>query len=165
MEQPTNAGQTTSTTKGKAAILWLGELTIMHVTGKDTGGRFSMVELYATKEGEVPWHIHHREDEGFYVLEGEMTIYVGEKVMKAKPGDFVFAPKDVPHRYTVDTPGFARVLMTFSPAGFEDFIRETSEPAASLTPPPPQAIAMDMEELMQVAARYGAEFIQPAEEG
>lgn len=144
----------------KEALHWLGELTIIHVDGKSTNGAFSMLELYATKEGEVPWHIHHREDESFYIINGEMTFYVGDKVYKAKPGDFVFAPKDIPHKYTVDSPGHARVLMHFSPAGFEGFVRETSTPAASTVPPPPAPIEMDFEEIARRAAKYGAEFVE-----
>ncbi|HVK97653.1 MAG TPA: cupin domain-containing protein [Flavisolibacter sp.] len=145
------------------AIIWLGELAIIHTDGTQTDNRYSLIELYATKEGEVPWHIHHSEDEAFYILDGEMSIYVGTEIYKAKAGDFVFAPKDVPHKYTVDSAGYARVLMFFSPAGFENFARETSIPAQSLTPPPPAPIEMDFEELIKIASEYGAEFVDPPE--
>lgn len=150
-----------STPKMKEAYNWLGELAIIHITGKETGGRFSMVELFATKEGEVPWHIHHREDEGFYIMEGEITVYIDDREIKGHPGDFIFAPKGAPHRYSVDTPGHARVLLTFSPAGFEDFVRATSVATISLTPPPPTPIEMDFEKLAQLAEKFGAEFVDP----
>jgi quercetin dioxygenase-like cupin family protein len=150
-----------SGTLGKEALIWLGELAIIHTTGEETNGRYAMVELYATKEGEAPWHVHHREDEGFFIIDGEMTVYVGDKVMKGKPGDFILAPKDVPHMYTVDTPGHVRVLMMFSPAGFEDFVRATSVRATSLFPPPPETINIDFEQIMKVAEQFGAEFVEP----
>ena len=145
----------------KEAYNWLGELAIIHITGKETGGRFSMVELFATKEGEVPWHIHHSEDEGFYVMEGEITVFIEDREIKGRPGDFIFAPKGLPHRYSVDTPGHARVMLTFSPAGFEDFVRATSTRTSSLTPPPPSPIDMDFEELARIAHNFGAEFVDP----
>ena len=143
----------------KEALNWMGELAIIHTDGKSTNNAYSLIELYATKEGEVPWHIHHREDESFYVIDGEMSFYIGDKVYKASAGDFVFAPKGIPHRYTVDSPGHVRVLMTFSPSGFENFIRATSTPAESMTPPKPAPIEMDFEELAGKAAEYGAEFV------
>jgi quercetin dioxygenase-like cupin family protein len=151
----------TSVPSDKEVLLWLGELAIIHTTGKETDGRYSMVELFATKEGEVPWHVHHREDEGFFIIDGEMTVYIGDKVIKGKPGDFIFAPKDVPHMYTVDTPGYVRVLMVFSPAGFEDFVRATSVQATSLIPPPPETIEIDYEQLMKIAEKFGTSFVDP----
>jgi quercetin dioxygenase-like cupin family protein len=143
------------------ALLWLGELAILRATGRETGGRYTLVELWATKEGEAPWHVHHNEDEAFYILEGEMTIHVGEQTFKGRPGSFVFAPNGVPHVYHVDSPGHVRVLMFFSPSGFEDFIRATSEPATSLIPPPPAPIELDFEQLAALAQQYGAEFVEP----
>jgi quercetin dioxygenase-like cupin family protein len=150
-----------SDASGKEALIWLGELAIIHATGKETHGRYAMVELYATKEGEAPWHVHHREDEAFYIMEGEITVYVGEKVIKGRPGDFIFAPKDVPHMYTVDTPGHARILMVFSPAGFEGFVRGTSVQAKSLVPPLPETINIDYEQVVKLAEQFGAEFVEP----
>ena len=76
-------------------------------------------------------HVHHQEDEGFYILEGEMTFYVGEQTIKAHPGSYLFGPKDVPHAFTVDS-GPAKLLFVFSPAGLEGLIREMGEPARSL---------------------------------
>lgn len=159
METQTNISN--SSTEGKKeAINWMGELAIIHVDGKQTQGLFAMVELYATKEGEVPWHVHHREDEGFYLLEGEMTLYIGATERKMKPGDFVLAPKDTPHRYSVDSEEYARVLMTFSPPGFEEFVRATSEPAKDLTPLKPSTDAIDFEKVAAIALTYGAEFVE-----
>src|ERR687895_2289336 len=95
----------------------------------------------------------HREDEGFYILEGEMNFYVGDQMTKAHPGSYLFGPKDVPHAYTVES-GPARLLFLLTPAGFEGLIRETSEPAKSATlPPQPEAPPdeAEMEELMAIA--------------
>ena len=114
---------------------WLGGLATIKATGKETDGRYTLVEVLEP-EGEQPLHVHHREDEGFWVLEGELTFEVGEETIKASPGSFLFGPKDVPHRYTVES-GPARLLFILSPAGFEEFIYATSEPAQERTLPPP----------------------------
>lgn len=145
----------------KEALNWLGELAIIHTTGKDTNGAYCMVELYATRDGSPPWHVHHREDEGFFVIEGELTISVGDKTYKARSGDFLLAPKDIPHTYIVDSPGYARVLLICSPAGFEDCVRAMSTPALSLVPPNPESVEIDYEKIMSLAAEYGVEFVEP----
>lgn len=149
-----------STEHNKEILNWLGELAIIHADSKQTQGQVALVELFATKEGEVPWHVHHREDEGFFLLEGEMTLYIGDTEKKMKPGDFVWAPKDIPHRYSVDSANYARVLMTFSPPGFEEFVRATSEPANDLTPLYPAADSIDFEKVAELALTYGAEFVE-----
>ncbi len=141
---------------------WFGGLATIKATGEQTGGRYSLVEILVP-EGEGVLHVHHFEDEGFYILEGEMTFYVGEETIKAQPGSFLFGPKDVPHAFTVDR-GPGRLLFIFTPAGLEGGIREMGEPARSLSiPPQPEAPPDDaeMERLAAIAARYGAEILGP----
>jgi uncharacterized RmlC-like cupin family protein len=117
--------------------------------------------IYAVAEGEGPLHVHYREDEGFWILEGELTFEVGEERIKAGPGSFVFGPKDVPHRYTVDS-GPARLLCIFSPGDFEEFVYATSVPAEERTLPPaaegPRSEA-EMEQLRALARQYGGELL------
>src|SRR5215218_9597622 len=142
---------------------WFGVLATIKVTGEQTGGRYALVEILAPDGYEGVLHVHHFEDEGFYILEGEMTFYVGEQTIKAQPGAFLFGPKDVPHAFSVNS-GPARLLFLLSPAGFEGLIREMGEPARSLSiPPQPEAPPDDaeMERLASIAARYGAEILGP----
>ena len=139
---------------------WLGGLATVKATGKETDGRYTLVEVLEP-EGEQPFHVHHREAEGFWVLEGELTFEVGEETIKASAGSFLFGPKDVPHRYTVES-GPAKLLFILSPAGFEEFIYATSEPAGERTlPPPPEGppSEAEMEQLGAVARQYGAELL------
>ena len=139
---------------------WGGGLATIKATGKETGGHYTLVEVL-DPEGEGPLHVHHREDEGFWVLEGELTFEVGEETIKASAGSFVFGPKDVPHRYTVDS-GPAKILYVLSPAGFEEFIYATSEPARERTlPPAPEGPPdeAEMEQLRAVARQYGGELL------
>jgi mannose-6-phosphate isomerase-like protein (cupin superfamily) len=141
---------------------WFGGLATIKATGEQTDGRYSLVEILVP-EGDGVLHVHHLEDEGFYILEGELTFYVGEETIKARPGSFLFGPKDVPHAFRVDS-GPAKLLFIFSPAGLEGFIRESSEPARTLTiPPQPEAPPdpAEMEQLAAIAARYGGEILGP----
>jgi mannose-6-phosphate isomerase-like protein (cupin superfamily) len=144
---------------------WFGGLATIKATGEQTDGRYSLVEIlvpeFPKEEGLL--HVHHFEDEGFYILEGEMTFYVGEQTIKARPGSFLFGPKDVPHAFTVDS-GPARLLFVLSPAGMEGAIREMGEPARSLSIPPQPEEPPDeaeMGRLMAIAARYGGEMLGP----
>jgi quercetin dioxygenase-like cupin family protein len=139
---------------------WGGGLATIKATGKETGGRYTLVEVLEP-EGEAPLHVHHREDEAFWVLEGVLTFEIGEETIKASPGSFLFGPKDVPHRYTVES-GPARLLFLLSPAGFEELIYATSEPASERTLPPPpegQPSEAEMEQLGALARQYGCELL------
>jgi mannose-6-phosphate isomerase-like protein (cupin superfamily) len=136
---------------------WLGGLATIKATGKETDGRYTLDEVLES-EGEQPLHAHHREDEGFWVLEEELTFEVGEEKIKASLGTFIFGPKGVPHRYTVES-GPAKLLFILSPGGFEEFIYATSEPAQERTlPPQPEdpPSEEEMEQLGAVARQYGA---------
>jgi quercetin dioxygenase-like cupin family protein len=142
---------------------WFGVLATIKVTSEQTGGQYALVEILAPDGYEGVLHVHHFEDEGFYILEGEMTFYVGEQTIKAHPGSFLFGPKDVPHAFRVDS-GPARLLFVLSPSGLEAGIREMGEPARSLTVPsqpeePPDEA--EMERLAAIGARYGAEIVGP----
>jgi quercetin dioxygenase-like cupin family protein len=165
-EEPTNVdnsarSKTYGLEEGEGeARWWLGGLATVKATGKETDGRYTLVEVLEP-EGEQPFHVHHREDEGFWVLEGELTFEVGDETIKASPGSFLFGPKDVPHRYTVDS-GPTKLLFILSPAGFEEFIYATSEPAKERTlPPAPEGppSEAEMEQLGAVAREYGAELL------
>ena len=138
---------------------WYGLLATIKATEEQTGGLNTLVEILAPDGYESILHVHHHEDEGFYILEGEMTFYVGDQTIKAWPGSFLFGPKDVPHAFRVDS-GPARLLFVLSPAGFEGLIRETGEPARSLIVPPQldeEPDEAEMERMAAIDARYGTE--------
>lgn len=157
MTQPAELGMALAVDpEGGERLLWMGEPTLIKITGEETGGAYSLAEVFVTPAGLVPLHVHRREDEAFYVLEGRVTFRVGEETYEAGPGSFVFGPRGVPHGYTVNTPT-ARLLMLFSPAGFEGFIRATSEPTDSLETPPPGTADVDFERVLAAADEYGAE--------
>jgi mannose-6-phosphate isomerase-like protein (cupin superfamily) len=142
---------------------WYGVLATIKATCEQTDGRYTLVEILAPDGYGSVLHVHHQEDEGFYILKGEMTFYVGDQVIKAHPGSFLFGPKDVPHAFTVDS-GPAKLLFVFTPGGFEGLIREMGEPARSLTispQPEEEPDEAEMQRLMAIAAQYGAEILGP----
>ena len=117
---------------------WGGGLATIKATGKDTGDLYSIIEVLEPQGARAPLHLHRKEDEAFYVLEGEMTFHIGEETIRARPGSFVFGPKDVSHTYTVDS-GPAKLLFLLSPPGFEGFIEAIGKPAKALTLPPSES--------------------------
>ena len=143
---------------GESAWSLGGRFTVK-VAEAHSEGRFALVEAVAFQSTEPPLHIHHREDEAWYVLDGHMTFYVGEQVMEAGPGAFVYAPKGIPHTFTVDVEP-TRVLVFASPAGFEQFALDLGHPATDDTPPADLSVP-GPEVLGPVADRYGIEVVGP----
>jgi uncharacterized cupin superfamily protein len=107
-----------------------------------------------------PLHTHSREDEWFYVLEGELTFWVGGETTSAPAGSFVYGPRGIPHTFTVESEQ-ARFLLVTEPAGFDQFMRALSEPATERTLPPADVVPPDPARLAAVAAEYGIEIIGP----
>ena len=142
-------------------VWYSGWLATFLATGKDNHGQFALTEQVARKGNVPPRHIHHREDETFYILEGEMTFSVGDQTIKAVPGTSVFAPRDIPHSFTIDSDQ-VRILVLNVPAGIEEFFRECSVPAPSMTLPPPGEIPYgEIQKMMSLAPKYGFEFVLP----
>ena len=133
---------------------WFGSLAVIKVTTAQTGGQMSIIEITEPPGAEAPLHVHHREDEGFWLLEGSATFEVGDTTIEAEAGDYLFGPRDIPHRYTVGDAG-CRMLFIFIPGGLEEFIIATSEPAAGRTLPPPLEEEPDWESLAAMANAYG----------
>ncbi len=120
---------------GGEALWWSGALAVIKTSAGETGGRMSIIDVTEPPGAEAPLHVHHREDEAFWILEGSVTIEVGDQTIEAGPGDYAMGPRDIPHRYTVGPEG-CRLLFICTPGGFEDMVRETSVPARSRTLPP-----------------------------
>jgi quercetin dioxygenase-like cupin family protein len=146
---------------GEGEALWfLGELSLIKVAGEATGGRCAIMQQWAPHGDRSPLHVHTREDEWFYVLEGELTFWVGGRIINAPAGSFVYGPRGVPHTFAVSSPE-ARFLLGVEPAGFENFMRALAEPAKALSLPPPADKPPDITHLTKVAANYGIEILGP----
>jgi len=137
---------------------WFGGLAEITATAQDTGGRLAIIEVTEPPGAESPLHVHHREDEGFWILEGEVSLQVGDDTIEASAGDFAWGPRDIPHRYVVG-PNGCRMLFICTPAGFEDLVREMSVPAETRTLPPASDEEPDMEMVAAVAQKHGCELL------
>ena len=140
---------------------WFGGLAEIKATAADTGGQMTIVEVTNHAGAEAPLHVHHRDDEAFWILEGDVTFEVGDDTIEAGAGDYVFAPRDIPHRFTVGDRG-CRMLFILVPGGIEDVIRATSEPAQSRTlPPPPETepSAAEIDGLKAIVREHGYDLL------
>ncbi len=143
------------------AIWFAGALMILKAGEEQSEGRFSLLDQRMPGDYAVPCHVHHAEDEAWYILEGEATFYCGDETFTAGPGSWVFLPKDVPHAFRLGSNG-GRMLTLSAPAGFANFVKAAGEPAPRLVPPSPGP--MDIEQLTTIAAQYGIEIIGPPPE-
>jgi quercetin dioxygenase-like cupin family protein len=154
----------TQTTLTKTPAEWhMGSLFEWHVDGADSGGGLSLAEVLVRAGGEPPLHVHAREDEIFYVLEGDVTFMRGVERIDAGPGTSVLLPRGIQHGFAVRT-ATARMLVMATPAGLEEAFRAFSEPAPERTlPPAPEGPpdAAQMEALSAEFARHGVTFVGP----
>ncbi|MGZ4173695.1 MAG: quercetin 2,3-dioxygenase [Solirubrobacteraceae bacterium] len=152
---------TTALRAGEGEALWfLGLLATIKASSESTAGRVAVIEHHAPRGSGSPLHVHHNEDEWFYVTAGELTFWVGGQIIGAPAGSFVYGPRDIPHTFTVSSEE-ARFLLVLEPAGFEQFMRALSEPAQSLTIPPAPTEPPDIARMTAIAADYGVEIIGP----
>ncbi len=120
------------------------------IDGSEAGERFSLVEHPMSPRAlAAPLHLHTREDEYSFILEGRMGALLGEDVVEAGPGDLVFKPRDQWHTFWNAGDEPCRILEIISPAGFERFFRELSDMGG--------AAQADEEALAQLSQRYGLE--------
>jgi mannose-6-phosphate isomerase-like protein (cupin superfamily) len=135
---------------------FFGMLAEVKASSADTGGRYTLVEITAPAGLQAPLHVHYREDEGFYVLDGAVTIQVGKETVELGPGQHAYGPRDVPHRFTVGPDG-ARMLWVLAPGGFEGLVEEASVPAETPTVPPPSVVPP--ENAAEIVLRHGNELL------
>ena len=148
--------------KSLAQSVWYaGWLTTFLARGEDTRGQFALLEQVTRKGNVPPRHTHHREDEIFYVIEGEMTFSIGDRTIKATPGTMVFAPRGIAHSFTIDSDE-VRILVLITPAGLEGFFQECSVPAPAMTLPPPAEVTYsEIQKMKALQPKYGVEFAAP----
>ena len=154
------AGSVISGPDAQAAIWFLGALSQVRVSGAQTGGAFALADHLASRGNASPVHVHDRDDETFFVLDGELRVFVGEDEHTARPGTVAVLARRLRHAYVV-TSATARFLTLHNPAGFEQFAAEAGQPAQALTLPPPPAGPPDFAALAQAAARRGITILGP----
>jgi len=147
----------------ESSVSYMGCLFSVLADAEQTDGRFGLIEMVVPRGREPSRHLHHSDDEGFYVLDGRVIFYVGEETYLADPGTFVFLPHGVPHSYAFET-DVVRMLSFVAPGGLEAHFQDSrfSEPARDLTLPPPGELDQDLlEEMAGDLAAYGTEVVGP----
>ena len=144
--------------EGLADVWWKTGRVTVKAGGAEAGHAFSQIEVDDPRGGGTPLHVHHNEDETFYVLEGDHFL-VGDERIDVAAGDFLFAPRDIPHAYVVRSER-ARMLVTASPGGIEQVFVSLGVPVAGAEPPT-DAVMPPMDEAARLFAGYGAEILGP----
>jgi quercetin dioxygenase-like cupin family protein len=146
---------------GQGRALWhLGALLTFKALGEETGEQFWALEGLADQQMAVPLHAHSREDEIWYVLEGEITFTIGDQVQTAGPGSFAYIPRNVPHTFQIRS-GTARWFGFGTPAGLDRWFFETGVPAEAATLPPPPDGPPDVAAIVASLQAYGTETLGP----
>lgn len=134
---------------GRSGFWFLGTEMHMLATAGQTGRALGLIEQVAPPGFAAPPHIHHAEDEAFYVVSGSATFHCGERTIEGGPGAFVWLPRDVAHWFEVHPGGPARLLQFNTPAGLERFFEEMGTPMGELA-----AVPAAPPDMARLAAKY-----------
>ena len=141
---------------------FLSTLSIVKVGGGASNNALGVVEMRLPAGFSPPPHIHHNEDEAFYLLNGRIEAQVGDQKIPAGQGSFLWLPRDVLHGFVVTADGPCTILTITTPAGFERFVADVGTPTTSTAMPEPRE--PDVPRLFEIAARYGIEFPPPPDQ-
>jgi quercetin dioxygenase-like cupin family protein len=129
------------------------------VTGEESGGAYFVMEALVPPGGGPPTHVHTREDETYYILEGQIEVLLGDETIVACPHDFVNIPRGTVHRFCNTGTETARMVLTFTPAGIERWFEECLERAPNDAQHAPDNIDEVAARYVANAPRYGLEFV------
>jgi quercetin dioxygenase-like cupin family protein len=159
MELREETSMNATATASSTTIWFIDNLARVALDAETTGGAFDVVEIEGREGDMPPLHVHRDHDEAFHVLEGRLTVHLPGRVVDLGPGEALFAPRDVPHAYRVESER-AKWLAVSTPARFASFVREAGE-----EPEHDGFPALDREHdvaaLAAAAARHGIELLGP----
>ena len=126
------------------------------IAPETTEGKMALLEMALPNGAEPPRHIHTKEDESFYLQEGEIIFYIGDKIIPASAGDAVFAPRQVAHHFKIQSAS-AKFLNLITPGNLLNYFLEFSEPETGVVPvvapqgpPPPERIQKMFKQLTEI---------------
>jgi quercetin dioxygenase-like cupin family protein len=155
---PQNTSPCTILPPGAGDAWWVVGDHITFKLGPDrTGGRFAFAETIVAPGGGPPPHVHHREDEMFYIIDGQFAFISGEHTLTGSMGDAVYLPKDIVHTFKNVGSTPARVLVGAAPSGFEKFVPEAGCRCDEKTPTSPPVDDAAIGKLMAACEKYGLE--------
>jgi quercetin dioxygenase-like cupin family protein len=139
----------------------VGDVYRVLASGRQTGNVYALSEIRVSPNNGPPPHIHSREEESFFVLEGEVEFQLGDEKITALPGTFIQGPRGVPHSFKNNTQLPARMLAFVTPARFENFFNEFAQPVASFDSPAMPASKDEVDKLLTAAPNYGLQILSP----
>lgn len=139
-------------------VWWQGALFRVRGRRETTAGALGLVEAHFWAGMGTPLHVHHHEDEAFYLLDGQIRFRRGDETFTAGPGDFVFAPRELAHCFKV-LDGGATALVLVTPAGLEQMFVEGGLPVVDPTTPPSRDY--DIEHVKELSRKYGFDVVGP----
>jgi mannose-6-phosphate isomerase-like protein (cupin superfamily) len=147
--------------RNEGPAVWIVDaLDSIKATAEQTGGRFAVIEAMERQGSGPPLHVHQKEDEGYYVLEGQYSFFIGDESIEAPEGTWVYAPKGIPHTFRCESPT-GRVLMLIVPGGWEGFFVEAGQTTAQHRLSPASEEQADFEHIARVAGTYGVTILGP----
>lgn len=137
----------------------VGDVYRFLATGDDTNGKYALIDALVPPGGGPPPHVHSREEEGFYILEGKITLTVNGEKIEATTGTFANIPVGTPHSFKNESGQMARMLISVAPAGLEQMFFEVGLPLAdgATTASPPTKD--EIERLLAAAPGYGVQIL------
>ena len=141
--------------------LWVfGELVVCKTKSEQTGGAYSLFEVVTQPKGGPPPHVQHREDEAFYVLEGEYDFLVEGRTLGAGTGSLIYVARGTLHAHRNVGEGVGRMLVRQTPGGsHERFFEEIGEEGGDVSTPPVSEGSQETERIARIAAEYGIEML------
>lgn len=138
-----------------------GDLYRFLAVKNETGGSYGLWEAIVPPGGGPPPHLHRLEEEGFYVLEGNVTVYAEGREIEAERGSFVHMPRGSKHWFRNNTDCNAKMLILVAPGGMEGMFQETGAPVTDLNAPIPHLSDEEKQRILQAAPKYGIEIQKP----
>jgi quercetin dioxygenase-like cupin family protein len=147
---------------GEGRAVWVvGDHYTVKASTEDTGGAFTLIEVLVPPKSGPPPHAHRREDEAFYVLEGEFEVHIDGQSLIAGPGSWVTLAKGSVHHFKNIGSAPAKMLILATPAGLDQFFLEAGREVTDTSPESGAATPEDTEKLLAVAPKYGIEIKLP----
>jgi quercetin dioxygenase-like cupin family protein len=134
-----------------------GGICTIKATGEDTGGTYAMIEMLIPPQGGPPPHIHSREIESFYILEGSLSFWLSDRKLSSSAGSLVIAPPGLTHTFKNEEDATARVLLLITPAGLEEFFQEVGVPIKEESALSEHFTPEKLEQMVTTASKYGVE--------
>ena len=147
-------------TEGRIVAV-VGDVYRFLATGEDTNGKYTLWEAIVPPGGGPPPHVHSREEEGFYILEGEITVHIGANRIVATAGMFANMPVGTPHSFKNESDKPAKMLISVAPAGLEKMFFEVGVPVAQVVTTAQPPTKSEIDKMLEIAPRYWIEIRLP----